>query len=71
MTKLGQRVLAQGSFPHASGEVVRPGVRLSNGGDIEKKQSGCLSLIPACYYLSARLERRLRESGLFHRDFDP
>ena len=24
-----------------------------------------------CYYFSAGLERRLRESGLFHRDFDP
>ena len=23
------------------------------------------------YYFSAGLERRLRESGLFHRDFDP
>jgi hypothetical protein len=58
MTKPGQRVLAQGSFPHASGEVVRPGVRLSNGGDIEKKQSGCLSLIPACYSLIVRTTRK-------------
>jgi len=35
----------------------------------------CQLLLPpvpdVAYYFSAGLERRLRESGLFHRDFDP
>ena len=28
-------------------------------------------VVSTSYYFSAGLERRLRESGLFHRDFDP